>query len=84
VAFGPDGRVATGGVDRVVKVWDAATGREILTLDGFAREVTHLAFTRDGTLVAATGIEWLTDATTRGVPTDVPPAEIRVFRGAAE
>jgi WD40 repeat protein len=81
VAFGPDGRVATGGGDRVVKVWDAATGREILTLDGFAREVTHLAFRPDGTLVAGTGIDWLSAQMVVGAPIDWPAAEVRIFRG---
>jgi WD40 repeat protein/tRNA A-37 threonylcarbamoyl transferase component Bud32 len=82
LASGPDGRLATGGADRVVKVWDTASRREILTLDGFARDVTHLAFTADGkNLVAATGIDHFDALTTFGVPTDWTPAEVRVFRG---
>jgi WD40 repeat protein len=33
VAFSPDGkRIASGGDDNSVNVWDAATGQEILTL----------------------------------------------------
>lgn len=81
LAFGPDGRLATGGADRVVKLWDTATGQEILTFDGFAREVTHLAFTKDGAnLVAGTGLELLTMVSSVGMPADWPPAEVRVFR----
>jgi serine/threonine protein kinase/WD40 repeat protein len=83
LVFGPDNRLVTGGADRVVKVWDLESKREVLTLDGFAREVTHLAFTKDGkNLVAATGIDMLAAMSAGGTPTDWPPAEVRVFRGA--
>ena len=38
VAFSPDGkRIASAGDDRTVKVWDAATGQETLTLEGHPR-----------------------------------------------
>jgi serine/threonine protein kinase/WD40 repeat protein len=83
LAFGPDGRLATGGIDRVVKVWDVASRREVLTLDGFAREVLHLAFTPDGkNLVAATGVDLVTTLMlATGLPSEWAPAEVRTFRG---
>jgi serine/threonine protein kinase/WD40 repeat protein len=81
MAFGPDDRLATGGADRLVKLWDIASKREVLTFDGFSREVGHLAFTADGkSLVAGTGLDLLAAASVAGVPTDWPPAEVRVFR----
>jgi serine/threonine protein kinase/WD40 repeat protein len=81
-AFGPNGRLATGGLDNVVKLWDLPSQQEILTLDGFAREVTHLAFTKDNhDLVVATGLDMVTLMMGLGVPTEWPPAEVRIFRG---
>ena len=83
LAFGPNGRLATGGGDRIVKVWDLETGREVLSLDGFARELSHVGFTPDGRdLVACTGLNLFGAlAAAGGLATDWPPAEVRVYRG---
>ena len=49
MAFSPDGRtLATGGVDRTIKLWNVATGKEHATLSGHAGEVRSLAFSPDG------------------------------------
>lgn len=49
VAFSPDGRkLATGCGDHTAKLWDAATGRELLTLKGHNGEVNSVAFSPDG------------------------------------
>jgi WD40 repeat protein len=58
LCFNPDGRrLATASHDRTVKLWDAATGQEILTLKGHAGEVAALAFSRDGLHLASAGMD---------------------------
>lgn len=49
VAFSPDGsRLASAGVDRIVKVLDTETGTEMLSLTGHETPVNHVAFSPDG------------------------------------
>ena len=58
VAWSPDGkRLATGSVDQTAKVWDAASGREVLTLHAHNRPVTSVAWSPDGNQLATGSVD---------------------------
>ncbi len=53
IAYAPDGKwLATGGVDRTARVWDAATGKIERTLDGFQDSLAGVAFSPDSQRLA--------------------------------
>jgi WD40 repeat protein len=53
VAFSPDGKLlGTASKDHTVKLWDAATGKEVRTFKGHGSDVYSLAFSPDGKLLA--------------------------------
>jgi dipeptidyl aminopeptidase/acylaminoacyl peptidase len=53
VAFSPDGKtLASGGKDRTIVLWDAATGQQLRVLRGHSDDVNYIAFSPDGKLMA--------------------------------
>ena len=58
VAWSPDGaRLATGSWDGTAKVWDAAGGRELLTLKGHTGWVWSVAWSPDGRRLATRSLD---------------------------
>ncbi|MEK6644274.1 MAG: SRPBCC domain-containing protein [Planctomycetota bacterium] len=54
VAISPDGTlIASGGNDNLVKLWDAATGKEVATLQGHTAPIFTVTFSPDGDLIAS-------------------------------
>jgi Tol biopolymer transport system component len=58
VAFSPDGKtVVSAGSDKLVKVWDAESGKEVQQFRGHDGRVFRVAFSPDGKTIASCGEE---------------------------
>src|SRR5437016_13095420 len=57
VAYSPDGKfLATASFDNTLKLWDAATGKEVRTYGGtlgHTKQVICVAFSQDGSMLAS-------------------------------
>jgi serine/threonine protein kinase/WD40 repeat protein len=75
-AISPDGkRVVTGGSDRIARVWDADTGKELTTLIGHNAEVTAAAVSPDRVRIATAsrdGVMKIWDSATGRVRLSLP------------
>jgi len=56
--FSPDGKkLASGAADKIVRVTDVATGKQLNLLEGHTHHVTSVAFRSDGRVLATAGAE---------------------------
>jgi WD40 repeat protein len=54
VAYSPDGAaIASALGDKTVRIWDAATGRQLRTLSGHSELVYGMAYSPDGAAIAS-------------------------------
>jgi WD40 repeat protein/transcriptional regulator with XRE-family HTH domain len=58
LALSADGRlVASGGLDGMIMLWEAASGRRLLTLQGHTGQIYSMALNTDGRLLASGGLD---------------------------
>ena len=54
MSFSPDSsKIASGSVDKTVKLWDVTSGECVQTLEGHSRGVNNVSFSPDGRKIAS-------------------------------
>jgi WD40 repeat protein len=81
VVFSPDGKhiLSIAGRERIIKLWDTDTGREIRTFSGHTKDVNSVAFSPDGKQI----LSGSSDGTIKLWDTDTG-REIRTFSGPTQ
>src|SRR5262249_26273944 len=58
LSWSPDGRrLASGGLEGVVRIWDAGSAKNLFTLRGHSKEVWTLSWSPEGRRLASTSVE---------------------------
>ena len=85
LAYGGDGsRVATAGVDGVVRLWDPETGEQDLELRGHGTSVQAVVLSPDGTRLASVGADGLVRVWALALDDLISMAEQRLTRSFTE
>ncbi len=53
IAFAPDGKTLAGNIKNQPKIWSAATGKEVRTMEGHATQVSAVGISADGAVLAS-------------------------------
>ncbi len=53
LAFSPDGRLASSGYDKTIRLWDPSSGQTLLILKGHAGRIRNVRFSPDGRTLAS-------------------------------
>jgi hypothetical protein len=58
VTFSPDSRrIAAGGTDGTIKVWDTESGQQLLTLQGHFENINGVLFSSDGSRIVSASVD---------------------------